>query len=441
MLLKNFTNLFLKLRRTSFFRVTQRTLIMLSPIAVVGAFFEFLKKSVFLPDSLLYNILGFDNWLPDKIWEAGMYVSTGISQAIFGMFGLFAVYLAALYTARLYHKDSKMAGMTGLIALLFIAFRMPQQNNRAALNPFDPTLLHFNSLLIAILVGYGIGQIFHWLGTDYQPAGFEHVKGIKRRSYQSLLPMFVGILAAIVVGLCIYLLQVKIIDTSAVSSFTSQIQSSNNLLITIPWTILICALNWAGLGRPMQSLAQIASGGAQTANLNYALEHGSRWNVPYKFLGSSLLQSYGVLGGACISLALIIAIFLFSKDKTNLQIAKLSLLPVVFNIPAGFFMGLPVLLNPIYLIPFALMPALNMLLAAGAIALHLLPACAYPVLTGTPGPLLAFIATNGNPGVLIFTLLLLALDVALLVPFLKISARLRQELATIDEEADAHAQA
>jgi PTS system cellobiose-specific IIC component len=52
---------------------------MLSPIAIVGAFFEFLQKSVFLPDSLLYNILDFDDWLPDKIWEAGMYVSSGIS--------------------------------------------------------------------------------------------------------------------------------------------------------------------------------------------------------------------------------------------------------------------------------------------------------------------------------------------------------------------------
>jgi PTS system cellobiose-specific IIC component len=436
--MKPFANLFLKLRRTSFFRVTQRTLIMLSPIAIVGAFFEFLQKSVFLPDSLLYNILDFDDWLPDKIWEAGMYVSSGISQAIFGMFGLFAVYLTALYTARLYHKDSKMAGMTGIIALLFIAFRL-RQNSRT-MNPFDSTLLNFNSLLLAILVGYGIGQIFHWLGVNYQPAGFEHVDWIKKRAYQSLLPMFVGILASIVIGLLLYLLQVKIIDTSAVSSFTAQIQSSNNLLISIPWTILICLLNWAGIGQPMQSLTHIASGGAQTANLNYALEHGSSWNVPYKFLGSSLLQSYGVLGGACISLALIIAIFLFSKDKTNFRIAKLSLLPVAFNIPAGFFMGLPVILNPIYLLPFICLPALNMLLAAGAIALGWLPACAYPVLTGTPGPLLAFISTNGNPAVLVFTLLL-ALNVVLLVPFLKLSLQLRQRLAVIDKEADAHAKA
>lgn len=432
-------NLFLKLRRTSFFRVTQRTLIILSPIAIVGAFFEFLQKSVFSPTSLLYNILDFDNWLPDKIWEAGMYVSSGISQAIFGMFGLFASYLAALYTARLYHKDSKMAGITGIIALLFISFRM-QQNNRT-ISPFDPLLLNFNALLLAILVGYGIGQIFHWLGVAYHPAGFEHVDWIKKRAYQSLLPLFVGVIASIIVGLLLYLLQVKIIDTSAVSSFTAQIQSSSNFLISIPWTILICLLNWAGVGQPMQSLSHIANGGAQTANLNYALEHGSSWNVPYKFLGSSLLQSCGVLGGACIGLALIIAIFLFSKDKTDLRIAKLSLLPVAFNFSAGFFMGLPVILNPIYLLPFVGLPALNMLLAAGAIALGWLPACAYPVLTGTPAPLLAFISTNGNPAALVFSVLLLALNVALLVPFLKLNLQLHQQLAIIDKENDAHAQA
>lgn len=434
-----FTKLFLKLRQTSFFRVTQRTLIMLSSIAIIGSFFELLRRSVFSPDSLIYNVFDLDN-LPNKIWAAGNYLSAGISKAIFGMFGLFAAYFAALYTARLYHKDSKMAGMTGIISLLFIAFRLPPQGQGGhAFNPFDPTLLSVNTLLIAILIGYGIGQVFHWLGVEYQPAGFEHVARIKQRAYQSLLPTTVGILLAVIVGLAGYLLQVKLLNSSTVNSFTARIQGTNNLLVSIPWTILLCFLNWSGLGRPMLSLATLTNSGAQTANLNFALEHGSSWQVPYKFLGSSLLQSYGLMGGASIGLALIIAIFLFSHNPADLWIAKLNLLPMAFNVSPGLFTALPIVLNPLYLIPQIFLPALNMLLAAGAIALNWLPVSAYPILNGTPGPLLPFLATNGSWIALIFTFFILALDVALLVPFVKLAGRINRELAILNQEEDAHA--
>ena len=49
-------NLLLKIRRLSIFRVFQRTLVMLMPIAVIGAYFKLLQDAVFSPDSFMYNI-------------------------------------------------------------------------------------------------------------------------------------------------------------------------------------------------------------------------------------------------------------------------------------------------------------------------------------------------------------------------------------------------
>lgn len=47
--------------------------------------------------------------------------------------------------------------------------------------------------------------------------------------------------------------------------------------------------------------------------------------------------------------------------------------------------GIPVLFNPIFLLPFVLVPVVNMTIAAMFLALHWLPAAVYPVPAGTPG--------------------------------------------------------
>jgi PTS system cellobiose-specific IIC component len=100
---------------------------------------------------------------------------------------------------------------------------------------------------------------------------------------------------------------------------------------------------------------------------------------------------------------------------------------------------LPVILNPVFLLPFLFLPLINIGIAAGVTALGLIPATPYPVLLGTPGPLIGFVATNGNWATLIFTLALLLLDIVLYLPFVRLNFRVEDQLgrATLGGEDDA----
>ena len=80
------TNIFLKLRRLAIFRIFQRTLVMLMPIAIIGAYFKLFRDAVFSPDSFIYNIFNFDITLPDRFWYAGAFVSRGMVRVTFGLF-------------------------------------------------------------------------------------------------------------------------------------------------------------------------------------------------------------------------------------------------------------------------------------------------------------------------------------------------------------------
>ena len=97
------------------------------------------------------------------------------------------------------------------------------------------------------------------------------------------------------------------------------------------------------------------------------------------------------------------------------------------------------ILNPVFLLPFMFLPLLNIAIAAGVTALGLIPATPYPVLLGTPGPLIGFLATNGNWGTLVFTMLLLFLDIMMYIPCVRLNFQVETRLApaTLGGERDA----
>ena len=79
---------------------------------------------------------------------------------------------------------------------------------------------------------------------------------------------------------------------------------------------------------------------------------------PYVWVRGSF-DVFAWFGGAGGTLMLIVAILAFSKRSDYRTIAKIALAPGIFNIGEPILLGLPVVLNPIYLIPFLLTPVVN----------------------------------------------------------------------------------
>ncbi|RVU71426.1 MULTISPECIES: PTS transporter subunit EIIC [Lactobacillus] len=423
------------LRRRSFFRVVQRTFMMLMPVAVIGSYFQLLRDCIFSPDSLIYNIFNFDYIMSDRLWDVGNLVSAGMVQVTFGIFGIFAAYFSALYTARIYHKDATMAGITSVIVITFTAFLSGVGRVSGTRITFYSRILNINGILFALLCGYLVGQVFHWLGQDYHHIRHEHAAHIQARAWSALIPTAVSLLVGIVFGIIIYLFKVKLLDDVYFRSLISGMKASNNLALIIPLTMLATFLWWCGIGYPLASMVSASNSGAAIANLNYALRHGGA-NVPYKYLGSSLIQGYGLMGDACVALSLTVVILLYTHNKQLESIAKINLLPVAFGASNGLAIGLPMILNPLYLLPIIVIPAINELIAAGAITLNLIWPSVYPVLGGTPGILISFFGSNGNWPTFIFTVLLFILDILILIPVVLIGQRISERLAQYEQEME-----
>lgn len=422
------------LRQRSFFRVVQRTFIMLMPIATIGAYFKVLRDCIFSPESLIYNLFNFDYSMSDQVWNIGNSVSSGMISVTLGLFGIYTAYFAAMYTARLYQKDATMAGLTAVIVITFCAYITG--NNQAGTSQlvFYSRILNINGSLIAMLVGYVVGQIYHFFGKKYVHIKYEHVEEIQHRVWQALKPTGITILLGMLFGLTLYYFKIHLLDTSSFRTLVNELRASNDIKTVIPLTMLSSLLWWCGIGFPLQSLTKVENSGAALVNLNYALRHGSASNVPYKYLGSSLVGAYGFMGDAAIILSLTVVLLLFTNKKETETIAKINLLPVTFGAKTGISIGLPMILNPLYLIPIVLIPAINELIAASAISINLIMPTVYPVLKGTPGVLISFFGSNGNWPTFIFTILLFIVDILIFIPFVLVGRRIEQEVQEYDQK-------
>ena len=420
-------NSFVRFNRWPFIQVVRQTLVVLFPVTLLGSLARLVVKSFLDPNGFFYNILGIGAWLPLVWLRTLQFVFTSVTQIFFNLLGVLACFICAYNTARFYRKDAQMAGVTGMFALLLVAYHYGR-NPQMPIN-FHMALLGGKSLLLTLLIGYGVGQLFRWKGPDQLAVKTVTWLNVRRQAFASLWPLSVTTVLAMLVSLAINSGSFYWAYSHTYTALAAASQEPKSIWTVLLLSLALAALDWLGLGIPSSYRAPLNTT-AYMANLNYALAHGSAWHVPYKYLGSTLYNSFANFGGDGLVLALIVAILLFPGSTSLHRVARWSAVPTVFNFDYSSLVGLPVILNPVFLLPFMLLPLVNIAIAAGVTVLGLIPATPYPVLLGTPGPLIGFLATNGNWGTLVFTMLLLFLDIALYLPFVRLNFQVEAQLAT-----------
>ncbi|WP_422449016.1 PTS cellobiose transporter subunit IIC [Thermoanaerobacterium sp. DL9XJH110] len=108
-------------------------------------------------------------------------------------------------------------------------------------------------------------------------------------------------------------------------------------------------------------------------------------------------DNFANIGGCGATIGLILAIFLFAKSKQLRSLGKLAIVPAIFNISEPIIFGVPVVMNPIMMIPFILSNMMVGIITYLSMALNLV---SKPAGIAVPWPVPAFIsgflATNGD---------------------------------------------
>lgn len=276
----------------------------------------------------------------------------------------------------------------------------------------------------------------------------ESVPPAVAKAFLAIIPT---IAALYIVGLIYYIIG-KLTDDSVINLITKyiaqpfQILSQNifsvlivTLFVSVFWffglhgpNVLAPVLDgiWGPLGLNNQALYfQVHSSGIRDLVAKGAIDKAHAINGDYVNLwvrGS--WDAFAWFGGSGGTITLVIAIILFSKRKDYKVVGRLGLAPGIFNINEPVLFGLPVVLNAIFFIPFAVAPLISVIIAYTATALHLVDPVVNAVPWVTPPIMNAFMATGFDWRAIVLTIINLAITFVIWTPFVIAANKLEEEL-------------
>ena len=159
---------------------------------------------------------------------------------------------------------------------------------------------------------------------------------------------------------------------------------------------------------------------AQIANTN-AFSKGEA--LPYLWTRNSF-DLYAWIGGAGSTLLLLIAILIFSKRDDQRAVAKLSIAPGFFNVNEPVMFGMPIVLDPIYFIPFVLAPVVMVSIAYGAVVNGLVSPIKAQIVWSMPPFLNALVATMDWRAA-VLQLINMVIGFLIYVPFVKAANKIK----------------
>ena len=130
----------------------------------------------------------------------------------------------------------------------------------------------------------------------------------------------------------------------------------------------------------------------------------------------SFWDTYGNIGGSGCVIGLLIACLLFSKREDYKQVAT-----NVFNISETLHFGLPIMLNPLLMIPFIITPLITMAFGYMMTVIGFADILIYAFPWTTPPLLNAWIASGGSIGTVITQLLCIVITIVVYAPFVMIA--------------------
>ncbi|PMC80287.1 PTS lactose transporter subunit IIBC [Aerococcus viridans] len=313
----------------------------------------------------------------------GDAVVAGFSSGYLGTTGLLAAFVAAFITVIVYNFCMKND----------IAIRMPEEVPPNISQAFTDVI----PFAIAVVIAYGIDiAIRAFTGVSFAQAIIQ--------MFQPLFTAadgYVGI--AIIYGAIGFFWFIGIHGPSIVE----------------PAITAIAFLN-------MDANLALIQGGEHAANI----------------ITPGLQYFVATLGGTGATFVVPYLFMWFGKSKQNKAVGKASFIPTSFGVNEPILFGGPLVLNPVFFVPFVLAPILNVWIFKFFVEVFGMNGFSYFLPWPTPGPIGIVLGTGIAPLSFVVVALLIAVDAIIYYPFFKVydkqilEEEMRNEAEIIEEQEE-----
>lgn len=337
-------------------------------------------------------------------------------SATFNLIALFVAFLVAQQLAKQFELDSIAVGLLSLASFLILT---PLGNTSEFGQVITFTWLGSKGMFVAMVIGVVTVKIFHFfVKRDILVKMPDGVPPEVIKSFEALIPGTVILATALLlrVGMehtsygTIHDFVYKMLALPLRALGTSYIGSILTVFaISILWSVGINSGSMVnGFVRPFWLENQ--------AENIAALQAGQ----PLPHVITEQFFDMIWMGGAGVTLSLLLAIVIFAKSKHIKSVGAIGIVPGIFNINEPVLFGLPIILNPIMLIPFNIVPIVMVTtqyiaMNIGLVSKPLGVAFPWP----TPAVISGFITVGDLSGALI-QIVNLIIGAMIYLPFLRI---------------------
>nr|WP_321271847.1 PTS sugar transporter subunit IIC [uncultured Tolumonas sp.] len=347
-------------------------------------------------------------------------------QLSMGVMTLFISVGVAASLGRHYKLDPITTGLLSLMSFLLVA--APIKDGSISTQYFSGQGI-FTALICAIYSTEVYAFLKRKNITIRLP---EQVPTGVARSFEVLIPVLVIILTLHPLNLFIES-ETGMILPQAIMSLVKPLVSASDSLPAILISLFICQVLWfAGIhGALIVTGIMNPFWMANLAENQAALASGGELTHIYL---QGFWDHYLLIGGVGSTLPL--AFLLLRSKAIHLRtIGKMGVVPGLFNINEPILFGAPIVMNPVFFLPFILVPMVNAVLAYVATSMGLVARVVSLTPWTSPAPLGASWAANWAFSPVIMCLVCMAMSAVMYYPFLKAYERtlLKQEEETAVE--------
>lgn len=288
-------------------------------------------------------------------------------------------------------------------------------------------------LFAAIVIGILVTEIYRFfvvkkIGTIQMP---EMVPPALKRSFESIFPVIFTTAICSVVSI-IFQCGFKITFPAAILAlFHPFVLAIDNVFGLAISSILSQIVWWFGIHNTAVTSMLEPLMYANLATNSAAYAAGTTATALPTVWTESLWWNFMVTGGSGATLV-VAFLLLKSKSKQMKTVGKLAVIPALFNINEPIIFGLPIVLNPLFLIPFICAQTINGVAAYLCMDFGLVNRTfVYPG-WNIPTPIAQFLATMDWRAV-VLALVLLVVDGLIYYPFLKVWERQKLEEEQAEE--------
>ena len=395
------------IERNKYINGLRRAFIMLMPLLMIGSLFLMIQAFP-LPayQRGMASLLG-------KEWKDIFDIPV---NATFSMLAVYISFLVGQQLAKQFNLDDIAVGLLSMASFLILT---PLGKSAEFGNIITFEWLGSKGMFIAMLIGITTVIIFRFfVQRNILVKMPEGVPPEVIRSFEALIPGAIILTLALLlrVGMAytpfgtIHDFVYKVLAVPLKSLGTSYIGSLFTVLaISLLWSVGINSGSMVnGIVRPFWLENQVENIAAMQAG--ETLPH----IVTEQFFDIIWM------GGAGATLSLLLAIIIFAKSKHIRAVGKIGAVPGIFNINEPVLFGLPIILNPIMLIPFNIIPIVMVTVQYVAMSIGIVAkpiGLAFP--WPTPAIISGFLTVGGISGSII-QIVNLIIGAMIYLPFLRI---------------------